>query len=105
MSFQPDLPTTTDDLLRQAAMTDRSRHLVALYLESTRESVDADPAGAVARALRRLPQQGPLRRQKDRDVLKAIRIMVDELEASEALRKQLRWVLEEAEWRARLGAK
>ena len=53
-------------------MTDRARHLVALYLETPREAVDADPAGAAARALRRLPQQGPLRRQKDRDVLKAI---------------------------------
>ena len=49
--------------------------------------------------------RAPLRRQKDRDVLKAIRVLVDELESSEALRKQLRWVLEEAEWRARLGAK
>jgi hypothetical protein len=105
MSQRPELPTSTDDLLRQVAMTDRARHLVALYLEATRESVDADPAGAAARALRRLPQQGPLRRQKDRDVLKAIRIIVNELDSSEALRKQLRWVLEEAEWRARLGAK
>jgi hypothetical protein len=105
MSHRPELPTSTEDLLRQAAMTDRAHHLVALYLETSRESVDADPAGAAARALRRLPQQGPLRRQKDRDVLKAIRIMVNELESSEELRKQLRWVLEEAEWRARLGAK
>jgi len=86
-------------------MTDRARHLVALYLETPREAVDADPAGAAARALRRLPQQGPLRRQKDRDVLKAIRILVDELESSESIRKQLRWILEEAEWRARLGAR
>jgi hypothetical protein len=105
MSHRPDLPTTTDDLLRQVAMTDRARHLVALYLETPREAVDADPAGAAARALRRLPQQGPLRRQKDRDVLKAIRILVDELESSESIRKQLRWILEEAEWRARLGAR
>ena len=105
MSHRPDLPTTTDDLLRQAARTDRARHLVALYLETTRDAVDADPAGAAARTLRRLPQQGPLRRQKDRDVLKAIRILVDELESSESIRKQLRWILEEAEWRARLGAR
>jgi hypothetical protein len=104
MSHQANLPTTADDLIRQASATDRARHLVALYLESSRDSVDADPAGAAARALRRLPQQGPLRRQKDRDVLKAIRVMVDELESGEAVRKQLRWVLEEAEWRARLGA-
>ncbi len=86
-------------------MTDRARHLVALYLETTDDAVDADPAGAAARALRRLPQQGPLRRQKDRDVLKAIRILVDELETSDSIRKQLRWILEEAEWRARLGAR
>lgn len=105
MSNQTNLPTTADDLIRQASMTDRARHLVALYLESSRDSVEADSAGASARALRRLPQKGPLRRQKDRDVLKAIRVLVDELESSEALRKQLRWVLEEAEWRARLGAK
>ncbi len=105
MSHQTNPPTTADDLIRRASMTDRARHLVALYLESSRDSVEADPAGASARALRRLPQQGPLRRQKDRDVLKAIRILVDELESSDALRKQLCWVLEEAEWRARLGAK
>lgn len=105
MSHQTNLPTTADDLIRQASTTDRARHLVALYVESSRDSVDADPAGAAARALRRLPPQGPLRRQKDRDVLKAIRVMVDELESGEAVRKQLRWVLEEAEWRARLGAK
>jgi len=105
MSHQTNLPTTADELIRQASMTDRARHLVGLYLESSRDTVEADTAGAAARALRRLPQQGPLRRQKDRDVLKAIRILVDELESSEALRKQLRWVLEEAEWRARLGAK
>lgn len=105
MSNETDLPMTADELIRQASMTDRARHLVALYLESSRESVEADPAGSAARALRRLPQQGPLRRQKDRDVLKAIRVLVDELESSEDLKKQLRWVLEEAEWRARLGAK
>jgi hypothetical protein len=86
-------------------MTDRARHLLSLYLETTRESIDADPAGAAARALRRLPQQGPLRRQKDRDVLRSIRIVVDELESSEALRRQLRWSLEEAEWRARSGTR
>ena len=105
MSHRTNLPTTADDLIRQASMTDRARHLVALYLESSHETIEADPAGAAARALRRLPQQGPLRRQKDRDVLKAIRVLVDGLEASEELRKQLRWVLEEAEWRARLGAR
>jgi hypothetical protein len=86
-------------------MTDRARHLLSLYLETTRESIDADPAGAAARALRRLPQQGPLRRQKDRDVLRSIRIVVDELESSEALRWQLRWSLEEAEWSARSGTR
>lgn len=86
-------------------MTYRARHLVALYLESSHETIEADTAGAAARALRRLPQQGPLRRQKDRDVLKAIRVLVDGLEANESLKKQLRWVLEEAEWRARLGAR
>ncbi len=105
MSHRPDLPTSADDLLRRAAMTDRARHLLSLFLETTRESVDADPAGAAARALRRLPQQGPLRRQKDRDVLKSIRTVVDELESSEALRRQLRWSLEEAEWRARSEAR
>ena len=105
MSHQTDLPMTADELIRQASMTDRARHLVALYLESSHESVEADPAGSAARALRRLPKQGPLRRQKDRDVLKAIRVLVDELESSEDLKKQLHWVLEEAEWRARLGAK
>lgn len=86
-------------------MTARARHLVALYLESSPDAVEADAAGAAARALRRLPARGPLRRQKDRDVLKAIRVLVDELESSESLKRQLRWALEEAEWRARLGAK
>lgn len=86
-------------------MTDRAHHLVALYLEVDRETVDAAPASAAAKALRRLPRQGPLRRQKDRDVLKAIRIIVSDLEGEEDVRKQLRWVLEEAEWRARLGTK
>ncbi len=105
MSRHTNLPTSADELIRRASLTDRARHLVALYLESSPESVDADPAGAAARALRRLPGRGPLRRQKDRDVLKAIRILVDELESGEDLRKQLRWVLEEAEWRARLGAR
>jgi hypothetical protein len=104
MSHQTNLPTTADDLIRRASMTDRARHLLSLYLECSPESVDADTAGSVARALRRLPQQGPLRRQKDRDVLRAIRVLVDELESGEAVKKQLRWVLEEAEWRARLGA-
>ncbi len=105
MSHRTDLPTTAEGLIRQAALTDRAHHLVALYLETPREEVDADPAAAAARALRRLPRRGPLRRQKDRDVLKAIRIVVEDLELNEDQRKQLLWVLEEAEWRARLGTK
>lgn len=105
MTHHTNLPTSTDELIRRATMTARARHLVALYLESSPDAVEADAAGAAARALRRLPARGPLRRQKDRDVLKAIRVLVDELESSESLKRQLRWALEEAEWRARLGAK
>lgn len=86
-------------------MTARARHLVSLYLECSPDEVEADSAGSAARALRRLPSRGPLRRQKDRDVLKSIRILVDELESGEAVKRQLRWALEEAEWRAGLGAR
>jgi hypothetical protein len=98
-----DGPTTADDLIARATETVRARHVVALCLEVPDDAVAADLAGTASRALRRLPARGPLRRQKDRRLLKAIRILVDDLPDGDSSRKSLRWAMEEAEWRARLG--
>jgi hypothetical protein len=98
-------PTTAEELIARATETVRARHLVALYLETSDEAVAADPAGATARALRRLPSRGPLRRQKDRRLLRAVRVVVDDLPETDPSRKSLCWTLEEAEWRARLGSR
>ncbi len=96
-------PTTAEELIARATATVRARHILALYLETSEAAVTADPAGATARALRRLPARGPLRRQKDRRLLRAVRVVVDDLPETDPSRKSLRWALEEAEWRARLG--
>jgi len=96
-------PTTAEELIAQATETVRARHILALYLETSDDAVAADPAGATARALRRLPARGPLRRQKDRRLLRAVRLVVEDLPETEPSRKSLRWTLEEAEWRARMA--
>lgn len=98
-------PTTAEQLIARATEAVRARHILALYLECSDEAVAVDPAGAAARALRRLPARGPLRRQKDRRLLRAIRVVVDDLPETDPSRKSLRWALEESEWRARLGSR
>jgi hypothetical protein len=96
-------PTTAEELIARATETVRARHILALYLETSDAAVAVDPAGATARALRRLPSRGPLRRQKDRRLLRAMRVVVEDLPETDPSRNSLRWALEEAEWRARLG--
>ncbi len=103
MSNGTDLPTTAEELLAAATRSFRARHTLALFLETTDEAVTRDPAGAAARALRRLPASGPLRRSKDRRLVAALRSLIDDLPPEDPLRRQLRWQLEEVEWRARLG--
>lgn len=105
MSNRVEGPTTADGLIARATESVHARHVVALYLEIGDEAVAADVASASARALRRLPPRGPLRRQKDRRLLKAVRVIVDELSDEHLSKRSLRWSLEEAEWRARLGAR
>ena len=95
-------PTTAEELIAQVTEAVRARHVLALFLETSDEAVAADPSGATARALRRLPARGPLRRQKDRRLLRAVRVVLDDLPETDPSRRSLRWALEEAEWRARV---
>ncbi|MDT8437066.1 MAG: hypothetical protein RRA92_09965 [Gemmatimonadota bacterium] len=92
-----------DALLDEAVTGDRATHLLALFLGHPHDEVLADLPASLDRALRRLPGRGPLRRHKDRRILWALRTLIEDLPADEPLRKQLRWRMEEAEWRARLG--
>jgi hypothetical protein len=105
MTDASGLPTTADELISQVTEADRAIHLISLFLGVERRRVEADRPGAILETLHRLPSHGPLRREKDRRLLRAVRALASQLPSGETRRKRIFYFLEEAEWRARVGAR
>jgi hypothetical protein len=72
MVFRPD---STEELLREAAASEAATHHLALLLGMPDDRVREDPGAAMLAALSRFPARQPLRRERDRIVIEAIRTL------------------------------
>lgn len=79
----------TEDLLRGAADTEGATHRLALFLAIPDDRVRERPIETLVEALSRFPRQGPLRRDRDRSVIEAIRILARELPATAPRKNQI----------------
>lgn len=103
MNDYANLPTSPDELIAWAARADHSKRVLSLFLGMAREDVEADVARTLGRALRRVPAGRPLRREKDRKVVRAIRYLVEEVDPDDRRLRELFLRLRDAERRAGLG--
>lgn len=103
MNQRSDLPTSPEQLLASAARADRSKHVLSLFLAIQREEIEEDLARVLARALRRVPAGKPLRRERDRKIVQAVRDLVPDLEPGDRRLKELELRLRDAERRAGLS--
>ena len=69
----------TEGLLRAAAEAEMATHRLALYLGTTDDRVRDDPGAAMRAVLSKLPVRGPLRRERDRIVIEAVRTLCRDL--------------------------
>lgn len=103
MTDSTNLPTSPDELLAWAARADHSKRVVSLFLGISRREVEEDVARVLGRALRRVPNSRELRREKDRKVVRAIRVLIDEVDPDDRRVRELHLRLRDAERRAGLG--
>lgn len=75
-------PGTVDELLESAAQIELATHRLALYLERTDDWVREHPGEALVAAIESLPESGPLRRDQDRTLIHAMRVLARELPAT-----------------------
>ncbi len=79
MIYRSDEPDSTDELLQAAAESEAATHRLALYLGTTDDRVRENPSKAMLAALSKLPARHPLRRDRDRVVIQAVRTLVRDL--------------------------
>ena len=103
MNHQNGLPTSPDELLACAARADRSKHVIGLFLAIDRDEIEADLGKVLARALRRVPAGRPLRRERDRKIVRAVSLLVPDMDPADRRLKELRIHLRDAERRAGLS--
>jgi len=103
MNERFDLPTSPEQLLASAARTDRSKHVLSLFLSISRDEIEEDLGRVLARALRRVPAGQPLRRERDRKIVQAVRYLVPDMEPGDRRLKELNLRLSDAERRAGLS--
>lgn len=103
MNDRTNMPTNPDELIAWAARADQSKRVISLFLATSRDEVEADIARSLGRALRRVPVGRPLRREKDRKVVRAIRCLLDEVDPDDRRLRELTLRLRDAERRAGLG--
>ena len=72
-------PETVDELLESVAEIELATHRLALYLEHTDDWVREHPGEALVAAIDSLPESGPLRRDQDRTLIDAMRVLTREL--------------------------
>ena len=82
MIYRPDRPDSTENLLREAAASEAATHRLALYLGTTDDRVREHPSAAMLAALSKLPARHPLRRERDRLVIDAVRTLARDLPKS-----------------------
>jgi len=103
MNDRSDLPTSPEQLLASAARADRSKHLLSLFLAIQRDEIEQDLGSILARTLRRVPSGRPLLRERDRQIVQAVRHLVPDLEPGDLRLKDLNLRLCDAERRAGLS--
>lgn len=103
MNHRSDLPTSPEQLLASAARADRSKHVLSLFLAIQREEIEEDLGRTLARALRRVPAGRPLRRERDRTIVQAVRHLVPDMEPGDRRLNELNLRLRDAERRAGLS--
>lgn len=103
MNDRFDLPTSPEQLLASAARADRSKHVLSLFLAIQRDEIEEDLGRVLARALRRVPAGRPLRRERDRKIVQAVRCLVPDVEPEDRRLKELNLRLCDAERRAGLS--
>ncbi len=103
MNQRPDLPTSPEQLLASAVRADRSKHVLSLFLAIQREEIEDDLGRVLARALRRVPANRLLRRERDRTVVQAVRHLVPDMEPGDLRLNELNLRLRDAERRAGLS--
>ncbi len=103
MKDRTNLPTNPEELIAWAARADHAKRVLGLFLGVSREDVEADLARVLGRALRRVPAGRPLRREKDRRVVRAIRCLVGDIEPDDRRLRELQLRLRDAERRSGLG--
>ena len=103
MNQRSDLPTSPEQLLASAARADRSKHVLSLFLAIQREEIEEDLGRVLARALRRVPPGRPLRRERDRRIVQAVRHLVPDMEPGDRRLNELNLRLRDAERRAGLS--
>lgn len=96
-------PRSPDELIASAARADRSKHIISLFLATSRDEIERDLVQVLARALRRVPAGRPLRREKDRKVVRAVRCLVEDVDPNDRRLKELTLRLRDAERRAGLA--
>lgn len=79
MIYRLDGSDRTEELLREAAEADAATHRLALYLGTTDAQVRESPAAALLAALAKLPSRQPLRRERDRIIIRAVRVLTRDL--------------------------
>ena len=82
-------PETVDQLLESAAEIELATHRLALYLEHTDDWVREHPGEALVAAFESLPESGPLRRDQDRTLIDAMRVLARELPATHARKNHI----------------
>ena len=100
MNERSDLPTSPEQLLASAARADHSKHVLSLFLSIPRNEIENDLGRVLARTLRRVPAGRPLLRDRDRQVVQAVRHLVPDLEPGDRRLKELNLRLSDAERRA-----
>lgn len=82
-------PETVEELLQSAAEVELATHRLALYLERTDDWVREHPGEALVAAIESLPESGPLRRDQDRTLIHAMRLLARELPATHARKNHI----------------
>jgi hypothetical protein len=103
MNDQKGMPTSPEELLACAARADRSKHILCLFLGIDRQEIETDLGKVLARALRRVPAGRPLRRERDRKIVRAVSLLVPDMDPADRRLKELRLRLRDAERRAGLS--
>ena len=84
---------TPDGLLARAAQSLDCKRKLGLFLSCSWEYVDANLSEALVETLRRLPGDGPIRREQDRELLQCVARLYGDVPRSDEKRRELQVLL------------